>query len=189
MGVLKTYSISTEITEGAVCKALSQEIIDSGHVTNPDGYVTDGDSLIIMGDALVNEAGLDALILAHKVMFPMYRTEKIDLIVAKTKALILANGYEYPLASGNKLSLTAEAKAILNGLVGKKDDPAMVYPIKMLTLDNTTIISLADATEVNNLYMTALGTIRAYYDAETVLIEAVNVAVDNAGVDAVVDNR
>jgi len=51
------------------------------------------------------------------------------------------------------------------------------------------VYQIADAAEMSNFFLTALGTKKAWQDSGTALKQAVEAAVDEAGVDAVIDNR
>ena len=65
MAILKTYSISGDITAGLVLlRQLHDEIEDDGCVTDFDGLVAEGDDLKVIGSAM-NEATLDGLVLNH----------------------------------------------------------------------------------------------------------------------------
>jgi hypothetical protein len=47
------------------------------------------------------------------------------------------------------------------GLDVARDDPALVYPVEFNTKDDGDTESLADATAAHNLFLTAVGTVRA----------------------------
>jgi len=66
MAVLKTYSISNDITGGTVkLDQLHTEIASTSHVASFDGLRADGDDLQVLGDTLDNETSLDTLVQDH----------------------------------------------------------------------------------------------------------------------------
>jgi len=187
MGVLKTYTIATAVTIGKVYpSALAKEIATTAHVTGFDGVITKNGSLEILGTTLANEVALDALVLAHGS--PQYKDEKNNAIDVRTEQLI-ALGYEYPPATGKMLSLSENAQLNLLGMDMTRNDPLFVYPVTMSTMDDTDTVVLANATDVHNLYLTALAAKRGHLDSGTVLKDSVRTAADKAAVDAVVDAR
>ena len=77
MAILKTYSISGDVIDGAVNSyRLDCDIINSDYITGYDGFIIDGDTLNIMGDSISNigspsdEALLDLLIENHDGINP-----------------------------------------------------------------------------------------------------------------------
>jgi len=68
MANLKTYSISTDITAGAVQEfKLHQEINDGGFITGFDGLMVNGDNLTVMGTSFADETGCDTAVQDHVV--------------------------------------------------------------------------------------------------------------------------
>jgi len=66
MAILKTYTISTDTSNGQVhSDRIHKEILDSGYITNFDGVSIIGDFISIMGDSFINESGLDNLLSLH----------------------------------------------------------------------------------------------------------------------------
>lgn len=69
MGLLKTYTISTDITGGLLhLNTMGKEIEDSGHITNFSGllYKKGTDTFDLYGDSF-SETDVDAVVLAHAI--------------------------------------------------------------------------------------------------------------------------
>lgn len=114
--------------------------------------------------------------------------EKMEIIDQRTRELI-EQGFEYPAASGQILSLSAEMQRTLEGLHQAKDDPAVIYPIEWNFKDNSGKLALVSAADVGAFYLTALGTVRAHRDAGTALKDSIRTATTIVAVEAIVDNR
>lgn len=110
---------------------------------------------------------------------------KVNAIDERTDALI-ASGFSFA-SKQFSLSLFSQNKII--GTHQIKDDAALVYPIRWNTLDDEDAIEIADATQLDGFYKTALGTIRARLDSGTALKDQVRAATTIADVIGVVDNR
>ena len=68
MGLLKTYNISTDVDEGEVSPVeLSNEILDSGYITNFNGLIITEDNLEVLGDSFINESGVDSIVSGHEI--------------------------------------------------------------------------------------------------------------------------
>jgi hypothetical protein len=112
------------------------------------------------------------------------RCEEID---ARTVALIFQGfthaGKVFSLSHPAQLYWTNMyvARAILTATVA--------FPLRVNTLDDLATHDIADATEVETFYATAVGTVKARLGGGTVLKDAVRAAATQAEVDAVVDSR
>jgi hypothetical protein len=160
----------------------------------PTRIDTDGDALSVwFTDALspADETALGALVAAN----PLKGTKraKYAAINARTKALVDA-GYVYQ----NKhlgLGLDAQIQYIgleLGVIVTSSDPnlPQIQYPVLWNVLDdNEAPLSLADATAVHTLFLTAFGTFRYWKDTGTALLAQVRAATTLAEVGAIVDPR
>lgn len=113
---------------------------------------------------------------------------KMDIIDSRTQELI-SQGFEYPPSSGDYFSLSDAMQRNLSGLNQVKDHPAVTYPLDWNHRDNSGKTSLADASEVAALYLTALGTVRAHRDTGTALKDSVRAATTVDAVEAITDNR
>jgi len=187
MALLKTYTISTDVTEGVVtAPVLHNEIEDSTNVNSFEGIEVDGDSLHVYGASFSNESALDALVLAHGgVSLSEYKQTKTDAIDDRSEELILA-GYTY---ASKQFSLSSNAQTNILAMDTNRVDPAITYPITFNTIDDQDTYDVANATDMHGMFLTALGTKKAILDSGTALKNSVRAAVDKAGVDAVVDNR
>lgn len=81
--------------------------------------------------------------------------------------LIRDNGFEWPPTSGKRFSLSTNAQIKWLGLDSARSDPAIAYPYNVPTKDNDQFHAIADAAEVHNMYLTAIGTIDAILGAGT----------------------
>jgi hypothetical protein len=148
--------------------------IDGGHVLRDL-------SAIVETDIQTNPTGLPT-----DVSLENYKLLKNNLIDQRTSELINA-GHEFPPASGQIFSMSQNAQLNVLGLMESKD--VISYPQPYATKDNKTIIDLNNATDVTNFYYNVLNHKKTQLDSGNVLIAQVNAATDEAGVDAVVDNR
>lgn len=126
---------------------------------------------------VVDAAGLDALKASRYV--------EID---TKTASLIRV-GFEYPASSGTIVSLSLEGQNSIHGAYSARNLSGFVYPVVWLSKDDTTSISLTDASEIEAFFFAAVETIRDHKDYGSTLKEQVRAAVDKAAVDAIVDTR
>jgi len=99
---------------------------------------------------------------------------------------LIKNGFNY---AGKQFSLSQNAQINILGLDNAKDDPALSYPISYNTIDDQDSYDVVDATDVHNMYLTALATKKAHVDSGTILKKQVRDAVDIPAVNAIVDNR
>lgn len=111
-----------------------------------------------------------------------YKHFKNEQINAKTRALILG-GFTW-----NSVEFSTTDVAQRNWLALKAFSDVLTYPKRISTKDDDHY-DLVDATELSNFTGYALGVLEARYAAGVTLRDAVNAATDEAGVDAVVDNR
>jgi len=133
---------------------------------------------------------LDDTVAAHQLVAALAdaKAEKIRSIDANTGRLI-ALGFEFPASSGTIFSLSDSAQRTLLAADQQRSDPSFTYPVVWNSLDDSATISLADATELHDFVITAVGTTRAHLDSGTDLKDQVRAATTVAEVEAVVDNR
>lgn len=129
-----------------------------------------------------DKTAMDGVVAAHEGKAKKLKYKAID---KRTDELIAA-GFTY---GGKQFSLAATAQMKMVGTHEVKDDPALTYPIEWNTIDDNDTISLADATDLHNFYLTGVGTMRATLDSGTALKGLVRVATTKAEIDAVVDPR
>lgn len=108
------------------------------------------------------------------------RYEEIDV---KTGELI-SEGFPY---AGKVFSMSTNAQSNLLGVYTAKE--LLAYPFAWNVKDDSETYQIADATEMANFFMSALGFKKAMQDSGTVLKGQVRDAVDIAAVNAIVDNR
>jgi len=115
-----------------------------------------------------------------------YKQMRYSEIDNKTGKLI-TGGFEYPASSGNIFSFSENAQNNLLGTFSAKD--LLTYPFPWNTKDDTLTYQIADVTEMTSFFMTALATKKAHQDSGSALKAQVRDAVDEAAVDAIIDNR
>lgn len=142
---------------------------------------TSGDECVV--HTSLDKTSTDTLVAANSLAG--VKAAKIAAIDARTEELI-SLGYTF---AGNRFSLSIHAQTTLLGLDMTRNDPAMVYPIEFNTLDDGGVQILNNATDAHNLYLTAVGTVRAHRDSGTAYKSLVRAATTLAEVDAVVDTR
>jgi hypothetical protein len=148
--------------------------IDGGHTLRA------GSAVIIETDIKENPNGI-----ATELPLADYKNLKHNAIDRRTGELI-EGGYVY---STKTFSFSPNAQINIVALFATKDNPALIYPIKYNTIDDLDTYDIANAADLEGMYLTALGTKKAHLDSGTVFKDAVRAAVDEAGVDAVIDNR
>ena len=156
-------------------------------IISPDLSAVSGvpaEEWVIEGDAVraMTTAEKDAQLLT------VVKQRKLSVIDGRTAELVSA-GYEHPAASGQMFSLGAETRNLLVGMDLLRDDPAFVYPVDWNTIDGMAKITLDDATEVHNFFLTSVGVYRDHLDSGTALKDSVRAATTITAVNAVVDNR
>ena len=114
-----------------------------------------------------------------------YKHYRIDEINVRTTELI-AGGYTW---ASKQFPLSTNGQINLLGLVNAAQLGILTFPIDLNTLDDEDRHPIDDVTEVYNIFGTALGTKKAYLDGGTALKDSIMSAVDEAAVQAIVDNR
>ena len=120
---------------------------------------------------------IDCLDLAE---YKTYRNEQIN---ERTGELI-ALGYSY---AGLTFPLSDHAQTNLLGIYSTKE--LLTYPIEWNNLDDTAVYNITDATDVSNIFLTALGTKKASLDSGTHLKQQIEAAIDYVAVQAITYNR
>ena len=181
---LKTYSISGDIAAGTLSSGkLDQEIAASGSVNSFAGVSREGDSFHILGDTFSDETALDTLVSNHvAISLDDYKAIKNSAIDQRTGELI-GQGASF---GGSVFSLSDNAQRVWMGL--KIAESVQTFPVKISTKDSQRF-EIDDLTELDNFWLTIMGTVKAHYTSGGDLRDSVNLATDEAGVDAVVDNR
>jgi hypothetical protein len=147
---------------------------------NPADTVRAGSVSITHQNVLVNDGT------AKQLTLPNYKLLRFDEIDKRTGEKI-TEGFEFPPASGNVFSFSANAQSNLLGTYSAKD--LLTYPFGWSTKDDHLVYQIADVAEMSNFFLTALGTKKAWQDSGTALKQAVEAATDEAEVDAIIDNR
>jgi len=148
------------VDDGDTLRAESATVLQQGIRTNEDGYYT--------------EVSLDN-----------YKLLKNNAIDDRTGELI-SSGYNF---TGKQFSLSANAQTNILALDNSRDDPALTFPIEYNTIDDADSFFIPDSTTLHGMYLTALATKKGVVDSGTSLKNQVRAAIDEAEVDAVIDNR
>ena len=114
-----------------------------------------------------------------------YKTCRYKEIDDRTGQLVL-NGFSY---ASKVFSLSINAQINIEALNSSRNNPALTYPISYSTLDDGAHYDVVDATDLHNMYLTALATKKSHVDTGTALKDSIPAAVDEAAVSAVIDNR
>lgn len=112
--------------------------------------------------------------------YKLLRYQEIDTRSAE----LISLGYSY---QGVVFSLSQNAQINILGMDEVRDE--LTYPVNYNNIDDTVVYSIVDAADVHNMYLTALGTKKAHLDSGTALKNQVRDAVDEAAVQAIIDNR
>jgi hypothetical protein len=112
----------------------------------------------------------------------VFRYDEVDI---KTEQLI-GQGFTY---ATKVFSLSSNAQTNILALDNTKDDPALTYPISYNTIDDLDSYDIADSTDLHNMYLTALTTVRGHQDSGTVLKTQIRDAIDIAAINTIIDNR
>lgn len=114
-----------------------------------------------------------------------YKLQRFSEINERTAELI-ESGYTY---SGFNFSLSDRAQTNILALYSTKDDPILTYPIKFNTIDDLNTFDAVNASDIANMYYSALATKKSYLDSGTVLKEQIRAATTQAEVDSISDIR
>lgn len=114
-----------------------------------------------------------------------YKDVRYNEIDDRTEERILL-GFGY---QGKVFSMSSTAQTNILALDNTRNDPAMSYPVRYSTLDDSDHYDVLDATDLHNMYLTALGTKKAWVDSGTSLKDAVRAAIDENAVSLIIDNR
>lgn len=178
MDKYKLYNETKNIWECVIASAIPTILPD-----NPGDTLKPNSQVIILADVKTNSEGIAVDV---NVSLADYKALKYKAIDDKTGELVLA-GFEYPASSGNMFSLSQNAQINISALNQSRDDIA--YPIIYNTLDDINSYNVVDATDMHNMYLTALATKKTSIDSGSALKSQVRAAVDRVEVDAVIDNR
>lgn len=115
------------------------------------------------------------------------RARMLEIINAKTREIIVA-GYEWPVGSGRRFSLSDTAQRNLSEL-DKIRDTLITYPLPMSLRDDSDVYFVPDANELHGMYLAGLAAIKYAYIRGNELKGLVHEAASHAELDAVVDDR
>jgi hypothetical protein len=176
------YSISGDL-DGVTpdSEVLAKQIVVAG-LTAPDYINTGADQVVIVFPVTLSpaeKATLDTVVLGQAL--PDAKTQKCNAIDRRTQELI-DEGFVF---SGRTYGFSANLTAF--DLL--RADPGLAYPIDYDSLDNTSVLSLANANELHTFFLAAFNGLRASLDSGTALKTKVRAAATVADVEAIVDPR
>jgi hypothetical protein len=108
------------------------------------------------------------------------RVEEID---ARTRGLI-SGGFTH---SSVQISLSLNSQTRIHGAYTAR--ALLVYPVEWNSIDDTALLTLVDAADIEAFFGAALGTIRTHIDSGTALKTSIRSATTQGELDAVVDGR
>ena len=156
-------------------------------IIDPDLSAVSGvpvEEWVIEGDAVraMTTAEKDAQLLT------VVQQRKYAQIDVRTRELI-AQGFEFPAASGQIFSLSSEAQRNIHWMETSRDLLEFTYPVSWNTLDDAGVLSISDSATAHNFFLAALSAYRGHLDSGTDLKDSVRAAITIAAVNAVVDSR
>jgi len=96
-------------------------------------------------------------------------------------------GFEFPPSTGIYYSFSLPAQAKWSGLYALRAHPAITYPIRINTYDDTGYIDIPDADTVESMYLCLAGTVMAYLNAGVGAKSAVQASTTRAAAEAAAD--
>jgi len=117
------------------------------------------------------------------VLLPQFKSEKSAEFDLHTSQ-ILERGVEYPALSGNFYACTPDALTTIEATRDVGSYPFLVHPIGY-----TTILTINNATQANNLLDALRDNMVAVLQAGELLLEQINAAPTKAALDAITDPR
>jgi len=186
--LIKTYSILNDIiTQTVDIVKLCNQISESGFVEDYASLSKEGDFLKVWGDSMGNESGLDDLVRDHNPFdLDEYKQYKNDNQIDKRTEELILSGYDY---GGTLMSSSLNSQANLMAVHKDRNEAWLSYPITFSSKDNLSSISIANATELNNLYLAFLSHKKGHMDSGNVLKDQVRAATTKGAVDAIIDSR
>lgn len=183
MALLKTYTISTDITAGAVnSNRLHKELSDAGDITNFTGIIVQGDSLKVLGDSFITEANVDTTVLNHVAITLADNKATKNLAIDTRTVQLIGAGFTY---DSKTFSLSTSAQMNWVGL--KTLESLFTWPVDISTKDDNEY-SLVQANLDAFLDAGRLA-IQGHLDSGRTLKVSVADAVDQTALDAVTDTR
>ena len=113
------------------------------------------------------------------------KAKKYVEIDTRTEELI-SFGYTY---QEKQFSLSANAQTNILALFSTRNEPEFSYPVRYNTIDDTDYYDITDATDLKNMYLTALATKKGHVDSGTALKDQVRAATTEEEIEAITDNR
>ena len=135
---------------------------------------------------------LDTAVSDHKAAFDsvaVLRVKRHKAVAVHTSILVEDGSFEYPASSGKFFSLSVLDRVNILGADYSREIPGFSFPVRWYTKDDDDYVDLADATDVRNFFLTALGAHRSLVESGNSLKDSTNAATTKAELDAVVDTR
>jgi len=115
-----------------------------------------------------------------------YRALRFKEVDERTGELIIDGGFVF---AGKTFSMSANAQTNILALDATRDDPALTYPIHYNTIDDLDTYEVPDSATLHGMYLTALGTKKGHTDTGSYIKTLLRAAVDEAAIQAIIDNR
>jgi len=115
----------------------------------------------------------------------IFKLSKINEINDRTGELILL-GYSF---AGKQFPLSSNGQTNLLALYTTRNEPALLYPIEMNTLDDLDHYMITGPEIIEGMYLTALATKKTHLDSGTALKDLVRAAVTEEEINSIIDNR
>jgi hypothetical protein len=159
-----------------------QEIVAS---VEPTICPVDGVAELRAGSEVVIERDIKENIdnVSTELSLDNYKLLKYNAIDRRTGELI-SQGFAY---ANKQFSLSQNAQINISALNQTRNE--LTYPINYNTIDDLDIYDVVDATDMNNMYMTALVVKKGHLDSGTALKNQVRAATTSIEIDSVIDNR
>lgn len=137
---------------------------------------------------------LDGIVVAHKatqtgaLLLARVKCDKCAAIDARTTEL-RATGWEYPTSSGDYYSLSTDAESKLNAAFARRADGDFPYPLRLPTVDNTSLLSLVNAAAIDAAHKQMFTAVNALVESGIAIKAQVVAAANVAAVLAITDPR
>lgn len=187
MGILKTYSVASDVATGEVETDLLHKTISDGNVVeNFDGVYLEGDDLKILGNSIINEPILDSIVYNHDAFgLESQKKTKIEAVDKRTVELI-SEGFNF---GGKNFSLSIPAQSNLTNVMTNRDifNSMGMFPISMSTTDND-LYGLSYE-NVIPFWGAGMTVVKTAYNGGGLLKKQIKDAVNKGELDAIIDNR
>lgn len=181
----------------AVIKDATGEVVRLGY-TDFSAQLQVGESQVVISESatlppnvemyFIKVVSGDFVEMTDAEKLPKLKVERFKEIDQRTRELI-DQGFEFPPGSGLVFSLSKESQSNIHGAYTARNLANFEYPVHWLTNEDDGFVDLQGPTDVENFFLTALGTLRAHKDSGSDLKDQIRAAATKMDLDAVVDDR